>query len=189
MFKLKSCNFCDDVFSELADICFMDAWLPEYAEESAGTSLVITRSALAERIIREAGIKNGKCDLQEIPVEKVIESQSFVVITKREMLQHRLWVESKKGRIIPQKRVTPKKPHPLDWLHILNAEAIRSRSFMALSKQRASRDVGLAVFLKQMRKDLYLRKWLYRFNRENFKAGIKRRIDNVRKRIRPLLKP
>ena len=38
---LRSCLFCDDVFAELADATFMDAWLPEYAADRCGTNLVI----------------------------------------------------------------------------------------------------------------------------------------------------
>lgn len=188
MFKLRSCNFCDDIFAELADISFMDAWLPEYSGDSAGTSLVITRSALAHRIIREDGIENGECILRDIPVERIIESQLGRIKNKREMLRYRLWIEARAGHATPQKRVARKRPNLLDWLFILNEEAIRKRSFVALSKQRQSGEPGLTVFMKELQRDLYLRKWLYRLRKENIKSGIKRWIDRVKKTILPLSK-
>ena len=43
-FKLNPCNYCDDVFAELADVVFMDAWLPKYSKDPLGHSLVINRN-------------------------------------------------------------------------------------------------------------------------------------------------
>ena len=183
MFTIKACNFCDDIFSELADISFMDAWLPEYATESAGTSLILTRSSLAESLIREKGIATGACTLEPIPVRRVIESQAGVIANKRQMLSRRLWVAALKGWHAPAKRVAPARPNPLEILMILNTEAIRVRSFSALARQRLDGNPGLAVFMHEMRHLLYIRKWLYRFKRKNIQSGLKRRFEHIRKRL------
>jgi len=37
-FKLNACNFCDDIFAELADVVFMDAWIDPYIYDSKGTN-------------------------------------------------------------------------------------------------------------------------------------------------------
>ena len=33
-FGMNACNFCDDVFAELADISVMDEWLPKYEHDT-----------------------------------------------------------------------------------------------------------------------------------------------------------
>ena len=43
-FTLESCDYCDDIFAETADAVFMDAWLPEYVNDSRGTSLAVIRN-------------------------------------------------------------------------------------------------------------------------------------------------
>ncbi len=40
------CLFCDDVFGETADVVFMDAWLPEYSQDTKGNSIVLCRPLL-----------------------------------------------------------------------------------------------------------------------------------------------
>lgn len=179
MFKPRPCTICDDVYAELADITFMDAWLPEYAHDKAGTSIVITRSGLADRIIRENGILTGECVQEEIPVERVIESQAPVLKTKRDDLALRLWVESRAGRPVPRKRVAMTKPTFLDRLIIRNAEAIRKKSFSALEKQRKSNEPGVQILMKEMRKLLLVKKWLPRLKRKNFAAGLRRRLGVI----------
>ena len=175
MFKLRACNFCDDIFAELADITFMDAWLPEYSNDPAGTSLVITRSEIADRLIQQ-GIIKGALHLSPIPVNKVIESQLPLIKMKRQSLAERLWIEKRKGTPIPRKRVTPRKPSFLEKLRIEADEAVRQQSFIALETQRQSGEKGLKIFMENMERVLNRRKWLYRLKKENIIAGIKRRI-------------
>ena len=50
LFSQQSCDFCDDIFAECADVSFMDAWLPEYADDQRGMSLVIARSELSASV-------------------------------------------------------------------------------------------------------------------------------------------
>lgn len=47
----NACNFCDDVFAELADVCVMDAWLPEYSRDSRGTNLLISRTPMVSNFL------------------------------------------------------------------------------------------------------------------------------------------
>lgn len=173
MFKPRSCTLCDDIFAELADITFMDAWLPEYVNEKDGTNLIIVRSEIAERIVRQKGILEGDCRLDEIPAEKVIESQAAVIKTKRDDLSHRIWIKSHVQQAIPRKRVVAKRPSMLDRMIIRNTEAIRIKSYHALYKQRLSGEAGVRILMKEMRLLLFLRKWLPRFKKEKwFKAKI-----------------
>ena len=102
-FTPNACNYCDDVFAECADVVCMDAWLPEYSRDSRGTSLVLVRSPVVQRIIEGgAGIT-----LNSIPVEKIIQSQAGVLTVKRRQLMYRLYIAHQKGLRVPGKRVGP----------------------------------------------------------------------------------
>jgi coenzyme F420 hydrogenase subunit beta len=105
-FTPNACNFCDDVFAELADVVFMDAWLPEYSKDSKGTSLVLVRSTKILNIIHKTMQKNDIC-VSPISVNKVIKSQAGVLNVKRKQHSYRLFIAKQKNQIIPQKRVEP----------------------------------------------------------------------------------
>lgn len=106
LFRLNSCNYCDDIFAECADAVFMDAWLPEYESDPRGTSLVLARSPLAAELIR-SGVQNKESAVGEIPIEKLISSQRPVLGMKREDLALRLYLARTDGLEIPRKRVEP----------------------------------------------------------------------------------
>lgn len=105
-FTPAACNYCDDIFAECADVAFMDAWLPEYSADSRGTSLVLVRSPTIRDIIEQGqGI-----DLKPISIERVVQSQAGVVAVKRQQLAYRLYLDDRRGRKAPVKRVAPAKP-------------------------------------------------------------------------------
>jgi coenzyme F420 hydrogenase subunit beta len=103
-FTPRACNFCDDIFAELADVTLMDAWLPEYISDSQGTNLLIVRSKLIQGVISD-GIKNNSIVVDEIPIDKVIKSQPGVIDVKRKQLAYRLHMAQRKGLKIPSKRI------------------------------------------------------------------------------------
>jgi len=105
-FTQNACNFCDDIFRETADITFMDAWLPEYINDYRGTSLVVTRTDLADELVKK-GMDGGTCRIQHIPADKVAASQKGVIYKKRHLLAGRLHYTEKYGLWYPQKRVKP----------------------------------------------------------------------------------
>ncbi|AKB76275.1 coenzyme F420-reducing hydrogenase subunit beta [Methanosarcina lacustris Z-7289] len=107
-FTPNACNYCDDVFAELADVTFMDAWLPEYSKDSRGTNIVLVRSPKVLDIIQE-GIKKEEINVSKISVEKVIQSQAGVIELKRKQLSYRLYLAEQKGRKTPEKRVNASK--------------------------------------------------------------------------------
>lgn len=102
-FKHNACNYCDDIFGELADITFMDAWLPEYMEDYRGTSLVITRTSLATKILDSLQGHN----LNTIDVQKVIESQKGVIEKKRVLISGKLYKKKLSNNWYPKKRLAP----------------------------------------------------------------------------------
>lgn len=74
MFKAKACDFCTDVLTELADISLGDAWLPEFRNDGAGNSVVVTRTAMADMIIRE-GIQSGRLAVANVEPVRIADSQ------------------------------------------------------------------------------------------------------------------
>src|ERR1022692_1905976 len=105
-FKYKACDFCDDVVGETADISIGDAWLREYASDSAGTNVVVVRSPALNAILADAA-DAGRLHLDSIPVEKVVESQARGFRHRRNGLAYRLLLEDEAGRWRPTKRVRP----------------------------------------------------------------------------------
>lgn len=113
MFQHNSCNYCDDVFAEVADLTVMDAWLPEYLHDTDGTSLLVVRSAAMEQALL-ASQKAGSLVLTEISIDKIKKSQHGVLLKKRERLASRLSWAKKAGIYTPVKRVEP--ALNLSWL-------------------------------------------------------------------------
>lgn len=157
LFKPRPCEFCDDTFAEVADVCLMDAWLPAYQQDSHGTSLLLTRSVLAQAAV-ERGIAEGALALAPIAVEDVVRSQAGVVWHKREQLAYRLWLADRDGAPRPQKRVQPAQP-PLGQTGVLRAkEVLRAASHAAWQAARGQAD-AVARFTAAMQGPFARLKW------------------------------
>ena len=100
------CLVCDDVFGETADVVFMDAWLPEYARDTKGNSIVLCRSPLANSIVR-GSVSSGECRLRETAGERLLRSQVQTLWIKRLLLQGRLAKLEAEGLEYPRRRVVP----------------------------------------------------------------------------------
>jgi coenzyme F420-reducing hydrogenase beta subunit len=155
-FTPHACNYCDDIFAECADVTCMDAWLPEYSKDSRGTSLVLVRSPLVQKVI--TGGQGGYLD--PIPIERVLQSQAGVVEVKRQHMMYRIYLDQEKGSKVPEKRVTPKKPDN----HFLRQEV-----FLKDQMQVASKDLwnseepdmqhfreGMRPYLEQVRRSEWI---------------------------------
>ncbi|MPM84421.1 hypothetical protein SDC9_131493 [bioreactor metagenome] len=103
MFKCNACDFCDDVTTELADVSLGDAWIAPYELDGRGTNTIITRSLLAEEIIR-SGIKQKKLVADEITMECLISTQKGSFRHRQNALKYRIKRAKAKGFIIPPKR-------------------------------------------------------------------------------------
>jgi len=135
-FTLRACNFCDDVFAEMADVTVMDAWLPEYIEDSKGTNLIIVRSPLVHNLIKLA-TKENQIKIEHISINKVILAESGVLNIKRNQLAYRLYLAKQAGLIIPTKSVTPSRK-----ISFLNKKEIELKDKM----QRLSKELFLLYF-------------------------------------------
>ncbi|MGB9940823.1 Coenzyme F420 hydrogenase/dehydrogenase, beta subunit C-terminal domain [Methanosarcina sp.] len=132
-FTPNACNYCDDVFAELADITFMDAWLPEYAKDSMGTNLVLVRSPEILAIIQE-GMEEQEISISKIPIERVVKSQMGVLDLKRNQLSRRLYVALQEGQKVPEKRI-----HAGEKIGLLKRREIKLKTRM----QKESKELFL----------------------------------------------
>lgn len=98
LFKVPACHFCDDIFAETADVTFMDAWLPEYAESSKGENLVITRSEAIDKMMKQVS------GIIPISIQRAFESQQIVIKTKRCFIMEHLKLAKKTEAYVPFKR-------------------------------------------------------------------------------------
>ncbi len=99
-----------DVFSECADACFADAWLPGYRHEPKGTSLIVIRnSELGELFLQ--GLLEGELQLDEITPEEIVLSQRGHVRRKRELIYMRSGVQEPTNL----SRVTPTMTERINW--------------------------------------------------------------------------
>lgn len=104
-FKYKACDFCDDVFAETADIVLGDAWLPEYVQDSGGTNVVVTRNQDVRQLIINAR-EEGRLVMDDLPVEKAVQSQDAGLRHRRIGIIDRLGFEAEAGSWVPVKRIT-----------------------------------------------------------------------------------
>ena len=99
-FVPRACDFCDDLFAPLADATFMDAWLPEYAGEVHGTSIIVARHPEVSRLMQ--GAKEGGAFLRPITIARVRQSQSGALAYKTTYLPLRVARAERNGLKIPR---------------------------------------------------------------------------------------
>ncbi|MDM1450399.1 Coenzyme F420 hydrogenase/dehydrogenase, beta subunit C-terminal domain [Myroides odoratimimus] len=103
LFKSNACDFCDDVTTELADISLGDAWIEPYSNDGLGNNVIVTRSILADNLIKE-GIKTNALSVEELNYKSFVSSQRGSFTHRQDALLYRLKRRSKKKLLIPQKR-------------------------------------------------------------------------------------
>jgi len=154
-FKLTPCDYCDDVFAEVADIVFMDAWLPEYMSKPGGIGLTIARSKLALELLQQ-GQDRGELLLESLPVDKIIKAQRSGILRKREQMPIRLALAERKGRWFPAKRIGPKKGSSIAERLKVSVAFRRNASYrVAFAKQKQA-GPGLETFHREV---LRLTRW------------------------------
>lgn len=108
MFKANACDFCDDVTTELADISLGDAWLTPYNNDGRGTSVIVTRTGLADQLIKN-GIDNRELNIEALSLERFLISQQGSFNHRHNGLSVRLKQARKRKKSIPPKRFGNKK--------------------------------------------------------------------------------
>lgn len=172
-FTLNACNFCDDIFAELADVAFMDAWLPEFKGDWRGTSIVLIRNPNIRELIKN-GLNVTELVLESLGIDHVIQSQAGGVFNKRTLLGKRLtWAARNKRPVIP-KRVQPMHLGLSDTLS-LNLEDIAMRQSKAhFLNLRDLRDFCSEEFSQKMQRAAWYYKLIYK---------IIRKLNRIKQRI------
>jgi len=150
LFKSKACDYCTDVLTELADISVGDAWLPEYRPDGMGNSIVVTRSQLADAIIRE-GIASGELAIDEAPIDKIIASQGGGYRHKQDTVRFRSFMGRRFYKIpVPAVRARMLRGNspPAALVQILRERA-RARSIRVWDETGDS-----GAFMKRMRSSI-----------------------------------
>ena len=100
LFKSNACDFCTDVLTELADISLGDAWLDEYKLDGLGNSIIITRSSVADNLIKK-GIYKQELKLQILDNELIIKSQKGGFTHRQDSFKYRVNILARKKKIVP----------------------------------------------------------------------------------------
>lgn len=102
-FKSLACDVCDDVTTELADVSLGDAWLPDYQSDGKGQNVIVTRSKIADDLIRE-GIRSGSLAVAPLPLNDFLRSQRGSFNHRHKGLKYRLSILNRQGVETPPKR-------------------------------------------------------------------------------------
>lgn len=182
-FQFNACNYCDDIFAETADVSFMDAWLPEYVSDYRGHSLIVVREPSFLEVF-EDGKTEGVCTVSYIDPLKVVDSQSSVVLDKKNKIAGRLYFAKRRGERIPNKRIKPDKiAFMKNYLEIIANRAIQLETKTKWKSEGINmlcdlRLVFYSSFLSLLRINSRVMRVL--FDATKLRAAIKRRISNVK---------
>lgn len=166
LFKANACDFCDDVTSELGDISLGDAWMNPYMYDGRGTNVIVTRSSLSQILIEE-GRNKGKLYIEEIPLEKFIESQQGSFNHRRTGLPYRIKQVGKSGVDVPPKRIDKCCSSTLDF-RIVQYYRMKVRKLsLEIWKDNADSTIfnnkmeGMLSFLKKLTKIYHYKRALF----------------------------
>lgn len=151
LFQLKACDFCDDIFAETADICFGDAWLPQYEGEWRGTNIVLCRSEKLQPILDE-GLKRGAITIEPITVADAAQSQVGNFRHRREGLSLRLADAAERGEKVPRKRVRAGSARltPLRQAIVRKRQEMAAASHVLYLEARDRAEADLSSFFQAM---------------------------------------
>jgi len=151
-FTPTPCNYCDDIFAEVADVVFMDAWLPDYTNDRKGNSLVLCRSILARDLLT-SGAQKGDLSVTSLDITAVIQSQKSVIRRKREELAHQLYLDTlprNSRNYSLKKRVLPKRLPSIAWrISYALRERMRLESREVFSRNRSVQAVDSSLFVEK----------------------------------------
>jgi coenzyme F420 hydrogenase subunit beta len=138
IFKANACDYCDDVTTELADISLGDAWLSPYMLDGKGTNVIVTRSKIADMIIKE-GFESENLVLESLSLDSFIYSQQGSFNHRQLGLPFRIKKAIKNNRLVPPKRVDTSSSMSID-LKIVQyyRMKVRAKSFMVWTNSKNS---------------------------------------------------
>lgn len=140
LFKSNACDFCTDVTTELADISLGDAWLHPYSKDGLGTSVIVTRSKLAEAIIQE-GMEKRDLTFSRLEIDTFKASQAGSFKHRHSGLKYRINNKRKQGKIVPNYRIRFSQNIPIEF-RIVQSQRMKVRELsLILWKQTNNSEV------------------------------------------------
>jgi coenzyme F420 hydrogenase subunit beta len=130
-FMPSHCTVCSDAMNELADISFGDAWLPEYQDTGHGMSVVISRSADGERILKEC-MQKGAITIAGTDLDSLISSQLAQISFKKKTIVARINALRWLHKEVPEINTYFLKPTIIDYIGVPYLYLGR---YLALTKQ------------------------------------------------------
>lgn len=144
LFKDNACDFCDDVTTELADISLGDAWIQPYNKDGRGTSVIVSRTALADKLILD-GISNKELNVQELNQESFLASQQGNL--RHRQLAQAYRIKQKRRQIIPQKREKFNQSIPFEFKLVQKSRMIvRQQSLEVWREEKDAKKFEARVF-------------------------------------------
>ena len=172
LFMLKACEYCDDVFSETADITIGDAWLKDYSLDYRGHSLVLNRSNSFKEFL-EAGISRNEIHLDKITIDEAIESQSAGLRQRRNGLNARLQMHENNQWAPKKRKFATQYNYSFIYkiVQFLRIELCKKSKETFLSQELNGK--GLGYFKQKL--------WVYPFIlwAINFPKRLKRKLMNI----------
>ena len=83
LYIVKRCQVCTDLSNEFADFSGADAWAPKYEERGKGYSLISTRTAIGDKIIKECLENNILISEQQVEKKEVLTMHSHTIDNKK----------------------------------------------------------------------------------------------------------
>ncbi|MBY7766018.1 Coenzyme F420 hydrogenase/dehydrogenase, beta subunit C-terminal domain [Vibrio fluvialis] len=161
-FRHQSCNFCDDIAGEVADITLGDAWLDKYTQDYLGTNIAVVRNDEIEKLLREY---SDEIHLETVDVNTFYETQKGNYGNRRGGIIAQLSINNKKW--VPHKRLEickPYEPNKDKSLIYLYREKL---SRLSISRFKVAKKVD-SLFLFKALMFPYLMKYYYMNNGYSF---------------------
>lgn len=175
MLKYKSCDVCDDVFNETADIVFGDAWVKPYSDDWQGTNLVIIRNRVFDELLTKANEKNVK--LYKLSEEDVLKTQDASIRHRIINIKYRIEYFKNKGLWTPEIEKTVKTEYSSRDRAIQVARMIiASKSHKAFNIALRYKSLNVFKFL------MFIPLYRYHLVRDGFKAIVPKFIKKLLKR-------
>ncbi len=89
-FKYNACDYCDDIYAEVADLTIWDAWIKAYTKDDKWNNICISRNKTIDGILQE-WIQNNNLALDLISYEQILESQYWGIRHKINGTKYRLF--------------------------------------------------------------------------------------------------
>lgn len=148
LFRNSACDYCDDVFSETADLAVGDVWLDRYRNKEHAHSLLVVRNQYILKLLHE-GSNRDDIELDDISPQDASLAQAGGLRDRRTYLAERLRENEKTDGILVKKRVAPARKEIKQL-----SEKVRLRAEIATISHeawlQATRKADIHIFYEQM---------------------------------------